>query len=174
MTDPRVQDRDFSHLHPLLRHRLLDLLQETGRRGLAVFVTEGWRSEERQDWLYAQGRTLPGAIITYARPGLSYHNLKCNDRPCSAAVDVAVWDEDKPWSKSLEWSGTAREWEIIHAAAAVVGLQTLTFEKPHLQLPFPLQELEAGLHWPVQVIRWPSPTPSALLRSPTPTSPLRS
>lgn len=147
MTDPQAQDRDFSHLHPLLRLRLLDFFQEVGRHKLAVFVTEGWRSGERQEWLYASGRTRKGGLLTYARAGQSYHNLMIEQRPCSAAIDVAVWDEDASWSKTLEWKGTDAEWRIVHEAAAKVGLQNLKFEAPHLQLPYPLHELKAGVHW---------------------------
>lgn len=35
--------------------------------GVDVFVVEGYRSQARQDWLYAQGRTRPGAIVTWTR-----------------------------------------------------------------------------------------------------------
>lgn len=66
-------------------------------------------------------------------------------KPCSAAVDIAIWDEDQPWAKSLEWAGDAREWAIVAEAAKIAGLRTLSFEKPHLELPYALQELEAGL-----------------------------
>lgn len=151
MNDVTTPNRDLTLLHPLLARRLLDFLQETARQKLAVFVTEGWRSEERQTWLYASGRTRPGAILTYARPGQSYHGLRIHGRRRSAAVDVAVWDEDVPWSKSLDWSGSDKEWRIIEAAAKTAGLQTLSFEKAHLQLPFPLAELADGRHWPAGV-----------------------
>jgi peptidoglycan LD-endopeptidase CwlK len=43
--------------------------------GNPVRVTEGFRSFERQDELYAQGRTTPGDIVTNARGGQSYHNF---------------------------------------------------------------------------------------------------
>lgn len=148
MSDPQRTDRTIEHLHPELRLRLLTFYQETGRRRLGVFITEGYRTLERQAWLHASGRTRPGPILTYAAPGTSYHNLMIHGVPCSAAVDVAVWDEDTPWSKSLEWNGSASEWEIVHAAAQKAGLQTLKFERPHLQLPFPLADLAAGRHWP--------------------------
>lgn len=164
MTDPTVQDRDFGHLHPLLRHQLLEFFQETGRRKLAVFVTEGWRSEERQGWLYASGRSRSGPILTHALPGQSYHNLLLAGRKCSAAVDVAVWDEDKPWPKSLEWQGSDKEWQIVEAAADKAGLQTLSFERPHLQLPFPLPELARGLHWPEGVTPWLTTSPQVPAR----------
>ncbi len=147
VSDVTVPNRDFGSLHPLLRLRLLDFFQACGRGRVSVFVTEGFRAAERQAHLHASGRERTGPILTHAKPGQSYHNLLIAGRPCSAAVDVAVWDEDEGWSKTLEWKGTAREWDVVHAAAAAAQLQTLIFERPHLQLPFPLEDLAAGAHW---------------------------
>ncbi|MFD1469385.1 M15 family metallopeptidase [Hymenobacter caeli] len=47
-------------------------------------VTECFRSVQRQDELYAQGRTTPGPIVTYKRGGESKHNVLP-----SVALDVA-------------------------------------------------------------------------------------
>jgi peptidoglycan L-alanyl-D-glutamate endopeptidase CwlK len=148
MSDVTRPDRDFDKLHPELRRRLLDFLQLCGRRKLAVFVTEGWRSPERQAWLYESGRTREGPILTHAKPGQSYHNITILGRPYSGAVDVAVWDEDEPWSKSLEWTGTEEEWEILHDCAHKAGLETLEFEAPHLQLPYSRDVISQALPWP--------------------------
>lgn len=38
-------------------------------------VAQGYRSNEEQDALYAQGRTTPGNIVTWARGGESPHNF---------------------------------------------------------------------------------------------------
>ncbi|WP_375416781.1 M15 family metallopeptidase [uncultured Hymenobacter sp.] len=59
-------------------------------------ITECYRSPERQDELYAQGRSTPGAIVTYKRGGESNHNR----RP-TPAIDVAFQLEDG----SVSWSG---------------------------------------------------------------------
>lgn len=47
-------------------------------------ITECFRSVQRQDELYAQGRTVPGPIVTYKRGGESRHNVLP-----SVALDVA-------------------------------------------------------------------------------------
>lgn len=52
-------------------------------RGVKVVVVEGYRSPERQNELYAQGRTKPGPIVTNARAGQSRHQS-------ARAVDVAI------------------------------------------------------------------------------------
>ncbi|UYZ64864.1 M15 family metallopeptidase [Hymenobacter weizhouensis] len=59
-------------------------------------VTECFRSVERQNELYAQGRTRPGIIVTYKRGGESKHNLSP-----TPALDVAFLLADR----SVSWSG---------------------------------------------------------------------
>ena len=63
--------------------------------GLPI-VTEGYRSPERQDELYARGRSAPGPIVTYKRGGESKHNALP-----SRALDVAFLLADG----SVSWSG---------------------------------------------------------------------
>ena len=60
------------------------------------FVTEGYRSPERQDELYTHGRSAPGPVVTYKRGGESKHNLLP-----SRALDVAFLLADG----SVSWSG---------------------------------------------------------------------
>lgn len=59
-------------------------------------ISECYRSPERQDELYAQGRSKPGPIVTYKRGGESNHNK----RP-TPALDVAFLLPDG----ELSWSG---------------------------------------------------------------------
>ncbi|WP_243651316.1 M15 family metallopeptidase [Hymenobacter gummosus] len=61
------------------------------------FVTECYRSPERQEELYAQGRSKPGPIVTYKRGGQSKHNVG----PPTPALDVAFRLADG----SVSWSG---------------------------------------------------------------------
>ncbi len=59
-------NRDLNELsHPFqdfLTKALLELPQ--------IFLSEGYRSQERQNELYAQGRTKPGKIITWTKKSL--------------------------------------------------------------------------------------------------------
>ena len=63
--------------------------------GLPI-VTESYRSPERQNELYAQGRSKPGPVVTYKRGGESKHN-----KLPSQALDVAFILPDG----SVSWSG---------------------------------------------------------------------
>ena len=62
------------------------------------FVTECYRSPERQDELYQQGRSKPGQVVTYKRGGESKHN-----RLPAQALDVAflLSNGEVSWSALL-------------------------------------------------------------------------
>ena len=60
------------------------------------FITECYRSPERQDELYKQGRSKPGPVVTYKRGGESKHNFLP-----SRALDVAFLLADG----EVSWSG---------------------------------------------------------------------
>ena len=63
--------------------------------GLPI-ITECYRSPERQNELYAQGRSKPGPIVTYKRGGESNHN-----KLPAPALDVAFLLPDG----EVSWSG---------------------------------------------------------------------
>ena len=63
--------------------------------GLPI-ITECYRSPERQDELFEQGRSKPGPVVTYKRGGESKHN-----RLPAPALDVAFLLVDG----SVSWSG---------------------------------------------------------------------
>ena len=59
-------DRSITSLHPAAQKACRLFLDECKKSGLDVFLTETYRSKERQKWLYAQGRTrFPGPIVTW-------------------------------------------------------------------------------------------------------------
>lgn len=96
-------------LHPIVREEVTKIVEEcdsalTGRA--KVRVTQGLRTFEEQEALYAQGRTKPGKKVTNAKGGQSIHNY-------GFAVDIcliidgktASWDTAKDWDndKVADW-----------------------------------------------------------------------
>ncbi|WP_042472744.1 M15 family metallopeptidase [Bacillus ndiopicus] len=66
MTDVTTSCRDLSELLPVAETACRLLFQECFKAGIRnVFITETYRSQERQNYLYAQGRTRPGIIVTW-------------------------------------------------------------------------------------------------------------
>ena len=61
-------------LQPLVKRQADKIVYDMKMLGHPVRVVEGYRSIERQDELYAQGRTTAGNIVTNAKGGQSFHN----------------------------------------------------------------------------------------------------
>jgi len=61
-------------LKPKVERLSQQLLEACKAQGYDIRITEGFRSFARQNALYAQGRTTPGAIVTNAKGGQSLHN----------------------------------------------------------------------------------------------------
>jgi len=58
--------RDLVELLPAAQTACRLLFQECFKAGIKnIFITETYRSQERQKYLYAQGRTRPGQIVTW-------------------------------------------------------------------------------------------------------------
>ena len=116
---------DMSMLHPRLRNALETLQSQCSAKGLALGFSDGYRSAAEQDALYAQGRTLPGSIVTNARGGYSQHN----------------WGIAADFFQNIR----GREWEVpffntVGPLAESLGLSwggrwTDFTDRPHLYLP---------------------------------------
>ena len=83
-------------LHPKLRNIALAAYNEAVAStpvGVHPIITQGYRTFDESNALYAKGRTAPGEIVTNAPAGKSYHNYGC-------ALDFALvingntsWDQ---------------------------------------------------------------------------------
>lgn len=61
-------DRSLKHLFPPFREDILRLIEQLrDATGEPWTVVEGFRSNARQLWLYASGRTRPGPVVTWMR-----------------------------------------------------------------------------------------------------------
>lgn len=66
MSEPK-RISDLNELHPLVKQQAEMLLELCKQNGLNAKIIETYRTQERQDYLYAQGRTRPGQIVTWTR-----------------------------------------------------------------------------------------------------------
>ena len=135
MIEP-VRNADPACLHPLFRTKTTALIEALTQEGIPFRLFEGFRSPERQQYLYAQGRTRPGAIITKARPWASYHQY-------GLAGDFVLFENGK-WSWETK-GDRARYWRRLREIGKQLGLEPLSFEMAHLQLAgLSIQDLAAG------------------------------
>ena len=58
-------DRDINNLAEPFQTAVRSFIEVCNEAGLHIFVTEARRTTERQQELYAQGRTKPGSIVTW-------------------------------------------------------------------------------------------------------------
>lgn len=58
-------NRDINALNPLAQTACRLFLETCKKQGINVFVTETYRSQARQNYLYTQGRTRPGQVVTW-------------------------------------------------------------------------------------------------------------
>lgn len=138
----------LSGLHPAVLAAATALIERSYACGVPILITQGLRTMAEQNALYAQGRTRPGAIVTNARGGESYHNY-------GLAVDFALLLPD---GSSVSWDmardgdqdGTP-DWREVVQQAKAIGFEwggdwTSFKDYPHLQMSFGLRlaDLRAG------------------------------
>lgn len=94
-----------------MRGLVIQWREALAQMGIAIRVLETRRSPERQEWLFASGRTRPGPIVTH----VSGHNPRARHvaEPGQAtALDFCFAGAD-PWHGPWELCGQA--WEHIAA-----------------------------------------------------------
>lgn len=67
MSDVTKTCRDINELSPVAQKACRLFLAECKKEGLPVLITETYRSQARQDYLYEQGRTRAGKVVTWTR-----------------------------------------------------------------------------------------------------------
>ena len=74
--DP-VSEQRLALVHPDLARRVHAAMDALAPQGTFFRVAQGLRTYAEQDALYAQGRTMPGHVVTNAGGGWSNHNFGC-------------------------------------------------------------------------------------------------
>jgi len=136
-----MASRSMFDLNPELRRRAAEWARLCKSEGVDVLITCTYRSNAEQAALYALGRTAPGKIVTWAKPGQSRHNITMPDgkTPAAEALDFVplvggkpVWDLKTPEHRAL-W---LRCIELAEMQGMVSGARWPRKQDwPHLELP---------------------------------------
>lgn len=106
----------------------LEVIKLAYQEGIYVQISEGYRSNKRQNELYAQGRTTPGKIVTNAKAGQSNHNY-------GVAVDYFLVSDDGQralWTVNKDWKRVAH---IAKTLGFTWGGDWSSFKDyPHLEM----------------------------------------
>jgi hypothetical protein len=109
-------ERRLSKIHPVVATRARAMLDLLAHSGIEVLVTQGLRTWEEQDALYAKGRTVEPIgkkyIVTKARGGQSYHNF-------GLAFDIVILDA----IGKMDWDVGHPGWAAAGKAGKSVGLE---------------------------------------------------
>lgn len=118
MSNVTTANRDIKSLQPLAQKAAQLFLDTCKARGIDIFVTEYHRSQERQNYLYEQGRSRPGQIVTWTRSsnhtsGYAW-DIACN-KP-HALYDAKIIARAGAVAKELgiEWGGNWKEQDTPH------------------------------------------------------------
>lgn len=124
------------HLHPTFRHILVDKLEpDLSAAGVPLKLYEAARSPFRQAELFSLGRATGsrGKTVTKARAWESFHQF-------GLGADY-VFFIDGRWTWEEPEDGMWKEYQI---RAARLGLRVLSIERPHVELPVNLSDLQGA------------------------------
>jgi D-alanyl-D-alanine carboxypeptidase-like protein/LysM domain-containing protein len=107
---PPAPDDPLLKIAPVLAGKARSLIESCRQAGVDIRVSQALRTWREQDALYAQGRTAPGAIRTYARGGESFHNF-------GMAFDIVLLESGR-----VTWDAHHRGWRVAGEIGTGLGL----------------------------------------------------
>ena len=111
-----LSERRLGQVHPIVGSRGRAMIELCAHAGFPILVTQGLRTWEEQDALYARGRTEPPIgkqyVVTKAKGGESYHNF-------GLAFDIVVLDA----IGKADWNSAHPGWGAAANAGKSVGLE---------------------------------------------------
>jgi peptidoglycan LD-endopeptidase CwlK len=122
-----VSEQRLSEVYPGLAKLVREMAAQLEAEGIDIRVTQSLRTMAEQEALYAEGRTEPGAVVTNAQPGYTWHQF-------GLAVDVAPLTP-----QGVDWNTSHPVWGRIVAVGTGLGLMAgaewRSFpDWPHFQL----------------------------------------
>ncbi len=135
----------IKYLHPAAAHKAWQGLEDLAYVGEDALIASGFRTNEEQAIDYAKGRDAPGSIVTFSKPGWSFHNY-------GLAIDlVPVGPLGIALSKRnlLEWAAIGRYetfGRVLQPIGFGWGFQMWGFDRPHFQYTqgLTIEEVRAG------------------------------
>lgn len=118
-------ERNVATLLPEVRAYARELARRARTVGVDIEIISGARTYAEQDLLYAQGRTMRGAIVTNVKGGESSHNF-------GIAFDVGVFEGEQYLLESPKY-------KVVGALGIELGLSwggnwTSIHDEPHFEL----------------------------------------
>ena len=110
----------FDGLQADFKEKVIRWYEECKEEGLKILVYCGYRSNEDQEKLYKQGRSVKGKKVTNAKAGQSFHNY-------GRAIDfVPIKNGESSWDDTASYLKAQR-------IGKEFGLRPISWELPHLE-----------------------------------------
>lgn len=119
-----ISSRKLDDLCPIVYKLAIAHIEACKEEGIDLLIYCTYRDYEAQNAEYAKGRTAPGAKVTNARGGESYHNFHCAYDAVPLVNGKAQWANNELLQKvgilgekvGLEWAGrwTGKLKETVH------------------------------------------------------------
>ena len=108
-----INSRKIEDLLPEVAEKIKAFIELCRKNGVDIIITSTYRDNESQTALYNQGRTTPGAKVTNAKAGESYHNYRCAADFAPVVNGKINWNDTATFTKcgklaeqcGLEWAG---------------------------------------------------------------------
>lgn len=131
-----INSRKLEDLHPHVAKLCQAFIDACAAEGIDVLITSTYRDDESQNALYAQGRTAPGAKVTNAKAGQSWHNWRCAFDFVPVVNGKAQWNDVATFTRcgeiaegvGLEWAGRWKSFKELAHCQFTSGLTLADFQ----------------------------------------------
>ncbi|MBD3842617.1 MAG: M15 family metallopeptidase [Campylobacterales bacterium] len=131
-----INSRDINALYPEVKEKALELIELCKKQHIDIIITSTFRDTESQNYLYQQGRTRKGKIVTHAKGGQSFHNYRVAFDVVPVRFGKAVWNDMTLWKKigaigisiGLEWAGNWKTFKEYPHFQYTKGLKLADFQ----------------------------------------------
>lgn len=135
MTEPPI-NRDLDDLDPAFREKLIRTLDQLAMERIIFKFHEGFRTVARQKWLYAQGRSREGVVVTNNNGTSKLSNHQGDGTPGTGrAADCYPIINGKVTVNGIPQSIWKRYAEVAEANGLTAGFRwTRPHDPPHIEL----------------------------------------
>jgi peptidoglycan L-alanyl-D-glutamate endopeptidase CwlK len=131
-----INSRKLEDLHPIVKKKCEEFISSCDKQGIDVLITSTYRDAASQNALFAQGRTTPGAKVTNAKAGQSYHNWRVAFDFVPLVNGKAQWNDVALFTKcgeiaekcGLEWAGRWVKFKELAHCQYTGGLKLADFQ----------------------------------------------
>ncbi len=148
MMDQKTVER-IGLMHPVVRGEVMCMYEEICAAITSPYVrvrfSDTLRTFERQNKLYAQGRTTPGKKVTWVKGGYSYHNyglafdiVLLIDKDKNGTFETASWDTlfDGDQDGVSDWLEVAKIANTYGWQWGLINSKGKRYDLPHFQKTF--------------------------------------